>query len=124
MDNHEHISKADNNLEFLNSFYNEESEYYDWIITILFYSALHYIEAYFALRTHIGGTEMQSTDGEANHSVRKNLVRRFLKSHYHKYKTLYQLSIEARYTNLSNDLKWEDIEKYKYWVETDFCSLL
>jgi hypothetical protein len=42
----EHLSKARNNKEFADSIKLENSTRVGWVLTVLFYSALHYIEAY------------------------------------------------------------------------------
>ena len=42
----EHLSKARNNKEFADSIKIENSTRVGWVLTVLFYSALHYIEAY------------------------------------------------------------------------------
>lgn len=44
----EHISKAEGNERFARSLDNKDPASVDWAIVALFYTALHYIEAYFA----------------------------------------------------------------------------
>ncbi|MBM3252908.1 MAG: hypothetical protein FJZ16_01485 [Candidatus Omnitrophica bacterium] len=45
-----HIEKAQHNEKFYLSFDAEKTDYKDWVVVGIFYSALHYIDAYFALR--------------------------------------------------------------------------
>jgi hypothetical protein len=49
----QHLNKAQHDEDFAASLDVDTTPYLDWIITGLFYSALHYVEAYFAtLRVH------------------------------------------------------------------------
>lgn len=42
----EHIIKAEHNKKFLNTLDLETTEFTDWYVIILFYIAIHYIDAY------------------------------------------------------------------------------
>ncbi len=46
----EHIKKAKHNEEFADSFDKKKSPYLDWALTGIFYSAVHYIEAFLATK--------------------------------------------------------------------------
>lgn len=50
MNTQRHLSKATRNEEFWNGLHDSEMNYPDWVVTGVFYSALHYIEAIFATR--------------------------------------------------------------------------
>ena len=43
-----HIFKAEHNKKFLDSVINGNEEYNDWSATVIFYCAVHLVEAYFA----------------------------------------------------------------------------
>jgi len=43
-----HKEKTDHNSNFLKLFYNSESVYKDWMITVIYYTALHCVDAYLA----------------------------------------------------------------------------
>ncbi len=45
---HEHIQQAQHNQELLKSLDIDNFPFLDWVATIAFYAALHYVEAWFA----------------------------------------------------------------------------
>lgn len=46
-----HIQQAEKNEEFFSSFNLKNTRFLDWAITALFYSALHYVDAYLATKS-------------------------------------------------------------------------
>jgi len=59
----QHLQKARHNEEFVTSLGADPDRFADWAITGLFYSALHYIEAYFACRgRHSGDHRARDSD--------------------------------------------------------------
>ncbi|MBW1956442.1 MAG: hypothetical protein JRI83_12120 [Deltaproteobacteria bacterium] len=46
----EHITKARHNENFIDSFDLDHSPFLDWAVNGIFYSALHYLDSYFAKR--------------------------------------------------------------------------
>ena len=44
-----HLSKATHNEDFFKSFNLDDTRFRDWVVVALFYSLLHYYEAYFAM---------------------------------------------------------------------------
>jgi hypothetical protein len=48
-DNVEHLKKAEHNEAFFNSLEIDKTPYLDWLVNGIFYSAIHYIEAYLAI---------------------------------------------------------------------------
>lgn len=85
----EHIEKAEHNEAFCLSI--EETPYLDWVVTGIFYSALHYTESYLAIKG----------EHPNNHPIRNNIIeddpnlgwRFYVKM----YKPLRDDSYEARY---------------------------
>ena len=63
-----HLSKAEHNEKFFNSFDVNNTNYPDWIIVGIFYSAIHYYEAYFALSEKHSGTHDTSDNWISNDS--------------------------------------------------------
>lgn len=61
----EHLDKAAHNERFLDTFDVDSTPYLDWVVIVAFYIAVHYVDAYLALRgyEHIG-----------DHKTRGNLV--------------------------------------------------
>jgi len=85
----DHVRKAQHDERFVASFDLDSTPYLDWVITALFYSGLHYVEAYFATRS------LHSAD----HRTRDSAVQRDpnLKQLYNDYSELKNFSINARY---------------------------
>lgn len=86
----DHLSKANNNENFVNALLNNHSKYDDWVIVGRFYAALHYIDAEFA----------DENIHPQKHNERFDELRdsRTISSRvYSNYDTLYDLSKQARY---------------------------
>jgi hypothetical protein len=85
----EHLAKVSENTEFLKSIDSAVPGAMGWCITVLFYGALHYVEAYFC--TH--------ARGHKNHFSRAAAIQQDarIKSLYNQYRDLENLSREARY---------------------------
>jgi hypothetical protein len=85
----EHIRKIGENTIFLDSIDNAVVGALGWSITVLFYNALHYVEAYFVTRGH----------GFNNHFSRASAIQNdpVIRSLYADYRDLENLSREARY---------------------------
>ena len=49
MERDKHLNKAEHNEKFFSSFDVNSTDFKDWIVTGIFYAAIHYYEAYFAL---------------------------------------------------------------------------
>lgn len=61
----EHIEKAQHDEDFINSFDASSTPFRDWVVTGIFYAALHYVDSYLAsINVHPG-----------NHSVRDRWFR-------------------------------------------------
>ncbi len=85
----EHLRKATHNEKFFDDFNLASSAYPDWAITVLFYSALHYVEAFFAAQTPAIHC--------ATHPQREGLINQHLRSIYGDYSDLKNDSLAARY---------------------------
>lgn len=84
----EHIAKAENNELLADQLQNP---FWDWGVTAVFYTAVHYVEAYFASRVparHL-----------PNHTIRDNYIHHDKKLHviHGDYRQLYDDSRAARY---------------------------
>lgn len=86
----EHLAKVAENLKVLQSLDSSLEGAIGWSITILFYSALHFIEAYFESRRGFGCKHHFSRASE----IQRDEV---IKSLFGDYSTLETLSREARY---------------------------
>lgn len=85
----EHEDKAQENEELANNLESDTnySDINDWIVTILFYTAVHFVEA------ELADINIHSND----HQDRRENIGRHLSSLYSDYKTLKQRSENARY---------------------------
>ena len=85
----DHLAKARHDEAFASSLPLNTTPYLDWVITALFYAALHYVEAYFATQ------KIHSAD----HRARDSAIRRDtkLRAIYVDYSELKNFSINARY---------------------------
>lgn len=61
-----HLSKADHNEKFFNSFDLKNTTFRDWVVVGIFYAALHYYEAYFANQNKHSRNHDLSDDWIAN----------------------------------------------------------
>ena len=85
----EHVKKAQHDEQFVSSLDPQTTPYLDWMITGMFYSALHYVEAYFATLSAYS----------ADHRTRDSAIRRNqdIRAIYNDYSELKNFSINARY---------------------------
>ncbi len=85
----EHLNKAAQNIQFQSRLDMNVPGAIDWSITVIFYAALHLVEAYFS----------SFGKGHNHHFTRGNalLTDARIKSLYSDYRTLEDLSREARY---------------------------
>ena len=88
----EHAAKADNNAAFARALELKSQINIDWALTALFYSGLHYVDAYLVKQ----GTLAHLFD---THAKRQRMIEtdRSLKKVKNEYYDLKNLSIRARY---------------------------
>ena len=99
----EHLVKARHNEDFVDSLDIATTKFLDWAVTALFYSGVHYIEAYFSLR-NIHSPDHRSRDSD----VRRDPVLRTL---YRDFSELKNYSMNARYFMLPFVVS--DVQKLK-----------
>lgn len=114
-----HLSKAKNNEKMLVNEMSSSSyvSYLDWVVTVAFYTALHYVDACLA-RYAIHPTSHKGRNG------RNSEVSRNLRSVSAKYLILYGRSRYARYVPLSErNFKPSEVIRLVSWVMNDFKTL-
>ena len=86
----QHLPLAESNERFVESISSLPARFPDWEITALFYSALHYVDAFL------------STQGihPRSHENRIRSIRQYADS-WEDYRDLYNLSLDARYNMVS-----------------------
>lgn len=86
----QHLPLAESNESFVVSITSLPARFPDWEITALFYSALHYVDAFL------------STQGihPRSHDSRIRSIRSFTNS-WEDFRDLYNLSLDARYNTVS-----------------------
>jgi len=100
----DHIAQANHNEEFA-SYLKSKLTYKDWIITVCFYAALHYVESIFfnipSVRHTVTTIPIEPTTGKkrcSEHAWRMKLVKdNFSQRVYIHFKKLYTNSLTARY---------------------------
>ncbi len=113
-----HIGKAEHNVEFLRKgmVSSKANSFLDWVVTVHFYAAVHYVEATLA-------TENKHP---SNHSDRYEYMcdsypKKFNLECLTQYKTLQALSHKARYQ--PDEIKDDEAQKAQICLE-DICLAL
>lgn len=122
MDTSSHIRKAERNEQFYNSNNFNSSSFNEWGTVILFYSAMHYVDALLAQQSGLPPQRQHPT----NHQIRNSVVANSLTLGciYKDYKSLHDRSRDARYSDISfpytvlNSLKTAHFEPIKSHVRT------
>ena len=93
-----HIDKAKHNEEFIKLIKEHgKNDYNDWVITISFYAALHYIKAFLKYRKVAVGFSHNQIDAQINPDS-KTAKAKLPSKIYSAYHELYRSSRNARYT--------------------------
>jgi len=95
----EHKQKSDHNEKFYNEVNNNFTDYMDWKIISIFYSAVHLVDMYAAksFQKHLW-----------NHRTRNDFVYKFLYLIRDEYDLLYQKSRIVRYDDCSDCSSFSD----------------
>jgi hypothetical protein len=93
---HEYIEQAAHNAALAAHLRSEKPDYLDWAVTCLFYSALHYVNAYLAFSQKPIPKRHRATDGSP---ARLNIIQQDpnLRPIYPHYRHLDDESRDARY---------------------------
>ncbi len=100
------VAQSDYNLEFLHNLEEKEPDrYFDWKITVAFYSALHCIKAVLAKR----GESVQSHEQiNSRISHRRNPKSPISQECWRAYNRLFQLSQSVRYNGFKNETAFQE----------------
>jgi len=86
----DHIDKARHNEQFCSSFDLNTTPFLDWVVNGIFYSALHYVDSYFASKNlHPGNRYNRNTLIKDDPNIGKSV--------YYLYRSLQDDSEEGRY---------------------------
>lgn len=98
-DEHFHISKAERNEDFYRSYKLLSSKFNEWAIVVLFYSAMHYVDAVLSRDT----TLPDEWRDPQNHKVRNFAISQCseLDAVASKYLVLFDRGWDARYRKIS-----------------------
>lgn len=110
-----HLDQARKNEEFFRQFDLATSRYFDWAVTALFYSALHYLDA--CLHEHRPRQQLAGYHPET-HEQRTPLIGRNFPRVYRSYRELKDRSEDARY--LLKPFTPEDVRSLE---QRDFTSI-
>lgn len=99
----EHLKQAQHNEAFVNIFDTASSPYLDWALIGIFYSSVHYIEAFLA-------TKNKHT---RYHTSRDNYVEVYLGNIYEDYRELKDYSEDARYSckTITDSMIYDGLDK-------------
>lgn len=76
----EHLRQALRNQEVCTLLGQVDSKYLDWVITTIFYNAIHHIEAAFACINDVAHSEVCKRRDESNSSARWRLIKQHFTS--------------------------------------------
>jgi hypothetical protein len=98
-----HLDQAEHNKSFAAQLDADPAlSHWDWLITVAFYAAVHYVEALFFLDPDIGHTEEACPDGLSEHAYRAGKVKDLLgKDCWKSYRNLQNASYNVRYLGLA-----------------------
>jgi hypothetical protein len=94
----EHVAKATANIDFLESFAFKKAN--DWAITVMFYTALHIMEAIIWKKTNYLRQHDQNFDIDIhcpNHSCRERVVKELFPEIHFQYTQLSKSAHDGRY---------------------------
>lgn len=112
----DHIHQAEHNEKFGEHLLSQLPQFRDWLITVSFYAAIHYVEASFAQKPDIGHTETRAPEEVSQHQFRQEMVRReFGNECWKSYRKLRDASRNVRYLVLGL--------KGKPGIATDYYNL-
>src|SRR5690606_38294765 len=107
----DHLNQAVHNQRFHNSICdNFNDNFHDWKITVLFYTALHWLQALASMRgINIGDTHV---DIEKNVNPDRTSSRmKISKEAWRNYKMLFRYSQTSRYDGITDFNTWHQIKK-------------
>jgi hypothetical protein len=98
-----HLRQARHNEAFAAQLAADKSlPYFDWLITVCFYAAVHYAEALFYFQPEIQHTESACPVDEERHAYRARMLRRTAGEQcYRSYRKLRDASYNVRYLGLA-----------------------
>jgi hypothetical protein len=111
----DHIKQAEHNEALCEILLANQSyhRFRDWIVTVTFYAAIHYVEASFAQDRKIQHSELNKPTGISLHDHREDLVRlKYGDETWRVYKRLREASQLVRYLSL-----------YRIGTGSDYFSL-
>lgn len=93
-----HLIQARHNEDLVQLLDPGSVEFPDWVITVTFYSALHYVEAGFSNNDNILHSHLEKKSREPIHHTRLRLLRsKYSMTAYQSYRNLYDASFISRY---------------------------
>jgi len=114
----EHLKQAWHNTILSKELSDQKQVHYrDWIITVSFYAALHFVEAWLSTTEMVSAVRYKNSNNvkKSIHKIRSDLVKNNTdRSTAHSYKQLYTMSMQARYL-MNNGA----IAAYNYFDNSD-----
>ena len=113
-----HLEQAKHNQELLSEMEIKfPQRFFDWKITVSFYTALHYLQALADKRNIEIGQTHNDIERNVNPNSRWTPVMRISNGAWGNYKELFQYSLTARYDGVE-----EDIEQFEILRQLDYLE--
>lgn len=84
-----HLSQAQHNENFVQTFDLDKTGYLDWVVTGIFYAGVHYVESFLATKGFNSGNHMEREKAIMSYPELDPII--------NDYRTLKDESVEARY---------------------------
>ncbi len=109
---HEHKIQWKYNEQLISWLLKQKCSYFDWIIVITFYTALHKMDELIHQK-YPDYDKYNESRRDTGHIYRNKMVRKYYKSVHSKYDTLYRKSRKLRYEQRKlNIIKKKDLKNY------------
>jgi len=119
----DHLRQAHQNEELAQKLANQPLEAYGWAITVMFYSLLHFVDAYLLERHQIiprGHTAIWDRRRGQRIPGRNDYIKQYLPQIYEAYKIFYYASRRARYEGAY--LTLDSVRYYQNLKNNEFAS--
>ncbi len=119
MQRHEHKNQWQNNEKLIIWLQSKNCTFFDWLITITFYTVLHKMDELIHQKSPNYDKQLETMKG-GRHAFRNKMVGKYYGSVHSEYDSLYRKSRKVRYEQRRlNKIKVKDLNKYLgIWFNT------
>ncbi|MBA7513266.1 hypothetical protein ES705_05277 [subsurface metagenome] len=118
-----HVAQAQHNDRFIHFLNIRNTQYLDWVISVIYYTAVNYIEAFIFEKVPGGHSDQvaRNLGLSSPHKARKKIISEKLSGIKNNYKTLKNASEYVRYAKV--DYKFYKIHHVLKFYQTDLSSI-